>query len=80
MASEVLVRLRGAPEDVLEELIREGYFNTKSEAVRAGIIELGKEYRIIGSPSYYREKLQKMMKKKKVSFAEAEKALKELEE
>ena len=57
MATELLVRLKGAPEEVLESLVEEGFFSTKSEAIRAGILELGKEYNLVGSPSYFMEKL-----------------------
>ncbi|HZX20510.1 MAG TPA: hypothetical protein VFF13_05845 [archaeon] len=79
MATELLIRLKGAPEEVLESLVEEGFFNTKSEAIRAGIIELGKEYNLIGSPTYFREKLEKKLASKKISMKEIEKALSELE-
>lgn len=45
---ETVVRLEGAVENVLERLIEEGYYKTKAEAIRAGILELGREYAIIG--------------------------------
>ena len=41
---ETLVRLDGAVEVTLEKLVELGYFKTRSEAIRAGILELGKEY------------------------------------
>ncbi|MEW6328747.1 MAG: hypothetical protein AB1468_01385 [Candidatus Micrarchaeota archaeon] len=44
---ETIVRLDGIVEDVLNELVQTGYFKTKTEALRAGILELGKEYHII---------------------------------
>ena len=47
VATELLVRLKGAPEEVLESLVEEGFFGTKSEAIRAGILELGKEYNLV---------------------------------
>lgn len=47
---QTLVKLRGIPEDVLKVLISRGYFRTKTEAIRAGILSLGKEYHVIKSP------------------------------
>jgi len=44
---ETIVRLDGIVEDILNELVETGYFKTKTEAFRAGILELGKEYHII---------------------------------
>lgn len=45
---ETVVRIEGAVENVLERLIEEGYYKTKAEAIRAGILELGREYALIG--------------------------------
>lgn len=45
---ETVVRLEGVVEKVLERLITEGYYKTKAEAIRAGILELGREYALIG--------------------------------
>ncbi|MEM3556173.1 MAG: hypothetical protein QXF56_05625 [Candidatus Micrarchaeia archaeon] len=45
---ETVVRLEGAVEKVLERLVKEGYYKTKAEAIRAGILELGREYALIG--------------------------------
>lgn len=44
---ETIVRLDGIVEDILNELVQTGYFKTKTEALRAGILELGKEYHIL---------------------------------
>lgn len=41
---ETLVRLEGAVAVILEELVKKGFYKTKSDAIRAGILELGKEY------------------------------------
>lgn len=43
---DTLVRLEGAVEVTLQKLVELGYFKTRSEAVRAGILELGKEYNL----------------------------------
>ena len=45
---ETVVRLEGKVEQLLEELVGEGYYKTKAEAIRAGIIELGREFSLIG--------------------------------
>ncbi|MFH1239667.1 MAG: hypothetical protein V1672_00445 [Candidatus Diapherotrites archaeon] len=47
--AEILIRLKGVPEDVLIALIQKGYYKTKSEAIRAGLLELGKQYELIGT-------------------------------
>ncbi len=47
--SETLVRLEGAPEIVLEKLTRLGLFKTKTEAIRAAIMDLGKDYKVFNS-------------------------------
>ncbi len=46
---EMVVRMEGVVENVLNTLVKKGYYKTKSEALRAGILELGKEYALIGS-------------------------------
>lgn len=43
---ETLVRLEGAQEVILDRLTELGFFKTKSEVIRAGILELGKEYHV----------------------------------
>lgn len=47
---QTLVRLDGAVAQVLERLVGAGYFKTRSEAIRAGILELGKEYGALKTP------------------------------
>ena len=42
--AEALVRFEGAQEFVLEKLTALGIFKTRSEAIRAGILSLGREY------------------------------------
>ncbi len=44
---ETVVRFEGMVEQILNELVESGYFKTKTEALRAGVLELGKEYHII---------------------------------
>ncbi len=45
--TKVLVKLKGVPASVLSKLVAKGYYSTKSEALRAGIVGLGKEFGII---------------------------------
>ncbi|MFH0986803.1 MAG: hypothetical protein V1911_02005 [Candidatus Micrarchaeota archaeon] len=45
--SEMMVRFEGAPEFIVNKLTELGVFKTKSEAIRAGILELGKEYHLL---------------------------------
>lgn len=47
---ETLVKMQGVPEEVLQVLIRRGYFKTKTEAIRAGVLTLGEKYGISMSP------------------------------
>ena len=44
---ETLVRLEGVQAQILERLVSDGYYKTKSEAIRAGLLELGKEYKVL---------------------------------
>jgi len=46
---QMLVRMDGMVEKVLERLVVDGYYKTRAEAVRAGILEIGREYAIIGN-------------------------------
>jgi len=42
--SEFIVRLKGKQDEIIDNLVNEGYFNTKSEVIRAGILELYNKY------------------------------------
>jgi len=46
---EILVRFDGAQEVILNKLTELGIFKTKSEAIRAGLLGLGKEYKVFES-------------------------------
>ncbi|MBI5225540.1 hypothetical protein HY989_06740 [Candidatus Micrarchaeota archaeon] len=39
----------GAVANILDRLVADGYFKTKTEALRAGILQLGREYRLVKS-------------------------------
>ncbi len=47
---EAVVRFDGAVAVVLEKLVEMGYFRTKSEAIRAGVLALGSEYGMVSDP------------------------------
>lgn len=51
------MRFGGVPEYVLEKLVAMGYFATKTEALRAGVLELGKEYRVLDEAQKMEEEL-----------------------
>lgn len=42
--TEFLVRLKGKPKEYMDRLIEEGYFKTKSEIVRLGVLEVSMKY------------------------------------
>ncbi len=46
---ETLVRFEGVQEVILDRLTELGVFKTRSEAIRAGLLKLGEEYRIFES-------------------------------
>lgn len=58
---ETLVKLSGVSETVLTKLVKQGYYKTKTEAIRAGIMELGKEYDLI--PSHRKKELEMVAEK-----------------
>jgi Arc/MetJ-type ribon-helix-helix transcriptional regulator len=43
----VLVKLKEVPASVLTKLVEKGYYITKSEARRAGIVRLGQEFGVV---------------------------------
>lgn len=48
----MVVRMDGMVESVLNKLVKKGYYKTKTEALRAGVLELGKEYALFGNEDY----------------------------
>jgi Arc/MetJ-type ribon-helix-helix transcriptional regulator len=61
---DILIRMQPAQELVLEKLTRTGIFKTKSEAIRAGIMGLGREYNLFKSAQQIEDELvvKKMLK------------------
>lgn len=54
---KLLLRLSGTTAEILNELVQRGYFGTKSEALRAGILKLGESYGLIRPASDYWKQL-----------------------
>jgi len=75
----ITVRVRGATAKILEELVEKGYYSTKAEALRAGILRLAEEYGITGSPIHYRKMLKSEIGRQ-ITHEEIEKVLEEIEE
>ena len=63
--SDVLVRLRGMPDRVLNKLVESGIFETKSEAIRVGIIALGKELGLLTEDDLVARKLEHLEAKRR---------------
>ena len=76
--ADILIRLNGAVEQTLRRLVDAGFFRTKAEAVRAGILELGKEYSVVKSKDEILDELAvvKMQKMDKEIMSGKKKALK----
>ncbi len=61
---ETLVRLEGAQELIVEKMTKTGMFKNKSEVIRAGILELGRQHHIYKNFQELEDELalRKMMK------------------
>jgi len=57
MEEKLVVRLNGTTAEILNELVQRGYFNTKSEALRARILRLGESYGLLKPESDYLREL-----------------------
>jgi Arc/MetJ-type ribon-helix-helix transcriptional regulator len=79
---KLLVRLSGTAAEVLNELVRRGYFATKSEAIRAGILRLAESFGLFKSSMYYWRELGEEIKRtgKKMTHEEILEALRKLEQ
>jgi hypothetical protein len=78
---KLLIRLSGAAAEVLNELVRRGYFATKSEAIRAGILRLGENFGLFKPSMYYWRELGEEIKRtgRKMTHEEILEALNRLE-
>ncbi|MFH0906135.1 MAG: hypothetical protein V1824_02255 [archaeon] len=43
---QFMVRLNGKPKEYMDRFLDKGYFNTKSEVVRLGVMELANKYKL----------------------------------
>ena len=79
---KLLVRVSGAAADMLDELVKRGYFNTKSEAIRAGILKLGEAFGIHKPPVHYWKELGEEIRKteRKMTHEQLVEAVKRLEQ
>ena len=59
---QVITRIEGASARILRKLVKSKYYSTKSEAMRAGIIELGKKWNVNSEEEeeFVVSKMQKM--------------------
>ncbi len=76
--TKVLVKLKGVPASVLSKLIEKGYYSTKSEALRAGVVKLGQEFGIVSPTEEAWMRLQSEIRKTGKRLP-AEKVFRELE-
>ncbi len=63
---ESLVRFEGAQELILEKLTKNGFYKTRSEAIRAGVLELAHKHRVFESAKELEAELV-VRKMKKIS-------------
>jgi len=69
------LKFKGIEADVLDEMIKSGLFNTKSEAIRSALVHYSLELGLIGKEKLWAQ-IQKFPKRK----VEAKNLQKELEE
>jgi len=81
MEERLLVRLSGATAEILNELVKRGYFSTKSEAIRAGILRLGEAFMLVKTPSEYWKELEAELKRsgRRMTHEEISEAIASLE-
>lgn len=63
---ETLVRMEGAQEVIMERLTKSGFYKTKSEVIRAGVLELAHKHKIFRSAQEIEDELA-LRKMKKIS-------------
>lgn len=72
------LKFRGLEAELLEEMVRLGLFNSKSEAIRAAIVKFAVDSGLLSREDLW--KRVKVHKRRDVSPAELEKDLQHLEE
>jgi Arc/MetJ-type ribon-helix-helix transcriptional regulator len=66
--ANVLVRIESAQELIIDKLVSLGVFKTKSEAIRASIMQLAKEYKLFENAGELEEGLLVAKKMAKISM------------
>lgn len=76
------MRLSGTSAEILRELVERGYFNTKSEALRAGVLRLGETYGLLRPANDYWKELGLEIKRsgRKLTHAKIAEVIKQLEQ
>lgn len=79
---KLLIRLSGTTAELLNELVERGYFSTKSEALRAGILKLSESYGLIQAASDYWKELGDSIRRsgRKLTHAKIVEGIKRLEQ
>ena len=57
---QMSVRFDGIIENLINKLVKLGYFKSKNDALRAGILELGKEYNLLPKDKEIEKRLLKL--------------------
>jgi len=76
---ETLVRFEGAQELIMDKLVETGIFKTRSEVIRAGILELGKDYGVLKSVKEIEKELAERKLRKEEKEMKGKKYLSEKE-
>jgi len=79
---KLLIRLSGTTAELLNELVGRGYFSTKSEALRAGILKLSEAYGLIRAANDYWKELGDSIRRsgKKLTHAKIVQGIRRLEQ
>ncbi len=71
MTMDFTVRLRGESARLMQEMIDKGYFESKTEAIRAGILKIGLDLGLVSRQKLHQEVLDAIKKSgKKYSVEE----------
>jgi len=77
METNLTLKFKGKEAELLEELIKQGLFSTKSEAIRAALIHYFLELGLLGREQQWKE--IQSFKKRTVSREQLEKDLEKIE-
>ena len=78
METNLTLKFRGIEAEVLDEMIKKGLFNTKSEAIRSALVHYSLELGLLGRARLWNE--IKNFPKRKVSPKQLAKDLEKLED